>query len=343
MQSGEAAPGTSTELTVESAAQALLPLLSGEPEEQQSSDAPPQSEETEVEETEATEPAESEDEDQTEPVESDEESEPAEETEAEPSQPKTYRVKVDGEEVEVTEDELLRGYSRNADYTRKTQALAAERAAFEQSEKAAVIQERQRYATALAQIEQIVDGQLAGEPDWDTLRKEVPADEFAATWADWERAKRQQAAVKAERAKAEEQVRKDAEAAYAAHLATEGQRVLDVIPAWKDPEVKKAESREIVEYARELGFTDEEIQKVADHRLVKLLRDAAQGRKQAKAKATAEPIVRKKIEQAKVVKPGAAASTKPVVTEMTRAKQALAKTGSLHDAAAAIRLMLADE
>lgn len=37
------------------------------------------------------------------------------------------RVKVDGEELEVPYSELKRGYSREADYTRKTQALAAQR------------------------------------------------------------------------------------------------------------------------------------------------------------------------------------------------------------------------
>lgn len=38
-----------------------------------------------------------------------------------------FVVKVDGEEIEVTRDELLKGYSRQQDYTKKTQALAAER------------------------------------------------------------------------------------------------------------------------------------------------------------------------------------------------------------------------
>jgi hypothetical protein len=37
------------------------------------------------------------------------------------------RVKVDGEDVEVPYSELKRGYSREADYTRKTQALAQQR------------------------------------------------------------------------------------------------------------------------------------------------------------------------------------------------------------------------
>lgn len=53
-----------------------------------------------------------------------EESQPQPEPQTEPD---TYIVKVDGVEQEVTLDELLHGYMRQADYSRKTQALAEER------------------------------------------------------------------------------------------------------------------------------------------------------------------------------------------------------------------------
>ena len=44
-----------------------------------------------------------------------------------------YKVKVDGDVVEVTVDELKAGYQRQADYTRKAQALAAEKQEFEET------------------------------------------------------------------------------------------------------------------------------------------------------------------------------------------------------------------
>lgn len=46
-----------------------------------------------------------------------------------------FEVKVDGEVVEVTVDELKAGYQRQADYTRKAQALAQERQEFQESVK----------------------------------------------------------------------------------------------------------------------------------------------------------------------------------------------------------------
>ena len=50
----------------------------------------------------------------------------------EPEEEPKYKVKVDGEEIEVTQDELLRGYMRQRDYTQKTQRLAEQRRQFEQ-------------------------------------------------------------------------------------------------------------------------------------------------------------------------------------------------------------------
>lgn len=68
-------------------------------------------------------------------LETDDETGEAEEAETEeaPETGETYKVTVDGETVEVTLKEALAGYQRQADYTRKAQALAAEREAIEQA------------------------------------------------------------------------------------------------------------------------------------------------------------------------------------------------------------------
>lgn len=49
-----------------------------------------------------------------------------------PQTPQTYKVKVDGQELEVPLDELLNGYQRQADYSRKTQEVAAMRRQYEE-------------------------------------------------------------------------------------------------------------------------------------------------------------------------------------------------------------------
>ena len=59
-------------------------------------------------------------------VEEESEEEELDEDESE-EEPDVYVVKVDGEELEVSLDELVKGYSRQSDYTRKTQELAGQR------------------------------------------------------------------------------------------------------------------------------------------------------------------------------------------------------------------------
>lgn len=72
-----------------------------------------------------TEPDESDTQDESE----DTEQEKSEEEAAEETAPRTYKVPIKGDdgqdtEVEVSEDELVKGYQRQADYTRKTQEFA---------------------------------------------------------------------------------------------------------------------------------------------------------------------------------------------------------------------------
>ena len=63
------------------------------------------------------------------------ESETDEKDESEEGDDTEVVLKVDGEELTVTMDELKKGYSRQADYTKKTQQLAEERKALEEESK----------------------------------------------------------------------------------------------------------------------------------------------------------------------------------------------------------------
>ena len=90
-------------------------------------------------------------------------------------EPSTYTVKVDGKDVEVTLDELRSGYSRQADYTRKSQVLAEQRQKADE-ELAATQQERQRYISQLEQFTDTTDKKLDEfkSVDWIKLKEEDP-------------------------------------------------------------------------------------------------------------------------------------------------------------------------
>ena len=102
----------------------------------------------------------------------DEQSEDSDETE-EDEQPQVFTVKVDGKEIDVTLDELQKGYSRTQDYTRKTQQIAETRKAVE-AEAAAIRAEREQYAQLLGALQQQLE--TAGEQpiDWERLYAEDP-------------------------------------------------------------------------------------------------------------------------------------------------------------------------
>lgn len=327
------AEDTGSDTSLEAAAAAINGLLSGKPEDKKTREAPrkPTAPAEPAEEDDAdTEPA---DETEQQPAEEEESEEVDDEPTPQESQPRKLKVKVNGQEIEVTEDEAVKGYSRTEDYTRKTQELAEKRKAFE-AESEAVRGERQRYATQLAQLEKVLKDATPAEPDWDTLRDGDPA-VFAATYAAWKQHQDRIEAISAERTKAEQKVQADRVAKMQDALKAESTKLLEAIPAWKDDAVAKAEKVKVAEYARAQGYTDDELSAVTDHRVIKILRDAMLFRAAQQKK----PAIESKIEKARVMAPGSTASPREV-SDLTKAKQALAKSHSLKDAGSAIALLL---
>ena len=119
-------------------------------------------------------------EEETEEEEEPEGEEESEETDGEEEE--LYAVTVNGEEVAVSLDELLSGYSRQSDYTRKTQEIAGDRKEMEalqqqyNSQVAQIQQERQQYMDAL---QNIITSSAEGmskyaDTDWDALRESDP-------------------------------------------------------------------------------------------------------------------------------------------------------------------------
>ena len=104
-----------------------------------------------------------------------EEDEPQEDQveEEESEQPQLYTIKVDGEETEVTLEELQNGYSRQRDYTRKTQELAQQRKAVE-AKYQEISQKDEIYSQLLPKMEATWKGELENEPDWNALYEADP-------------------------------------------------------------------------------------------------------------------------------------------------------------------------
>jgi len=242
---------------------------------------------------------------------------------AEGSETQTYTVRVDGEEVKVPIDELLSGYSRTADYTRKTQALANERKSFEQ-ELGQVRAERAEYGTYLNQLRGLVAGGMGQEPNWDQLRVQDPVG-FAVQRQDWALKQEQLQRVDAERVRLSQVAQAEAEQRKQAHLAEQRAMLPRLVPEWTKPEAMSADREKIVKAMSAVGYRPEEMQ-IFDARAMTLLRKAALYDEIILGK----PALDRKVAAAKVAQPGRPVKPK---SEAKRAMDRLSTSGKLTDAA----------
>jgi hypothetical protein len=61
---------------------------------------------------------------------------------------------------------------------------------------------------------------------------------------------------------------------WQSHVQKAAQTFKDSIPAWKDEQLGRKELGELVQYAKSVGYTDQEIQGAADPRALKALYDS---------------------------------------------------------------------
>ena len=197
-------------------------------------------------------------------------------------------IKVDGEEIEVTLDELKSGYSRQKDYTKKTQEISNQRKDLElknqevSKKEMEMSEERALYKELLPKMQLMLKNNMKAEPDWAQLIDEDPQ-EYLRQKQKWEQQGTTLNFIDAELERTKNE-------AYQAKLNLIEQQkneakviIADKIPEWKDDKIAEKEVNEISEYARSLGFTNEELSQVYDGRLVVLLRDAWQHSKTKKA------------------------------------------------------------
>ena len=245
-------------------------------------------------------------------------------------EPNTYTVKIDGKESEVTLDELRAGYSRQADYTRKSQVLAEQRQKADE-ELAATRQERQRYVSQLEQFSTDADTKI-GEfknVDWTKLKEEDPM-EYALKRDQYRELQESKRLIAEEKQKEQYKQQQDDERAWNEELARQqdiiAQRLPDLVHPDKGPKLKQ----DIKTFAMNKGFSEQEVDSLIDARSVDVLHKAMLyenllNSKISKKKAKVVP---------KVTKPGAGVTKGEVNSEKIKQQRArLKRTGKVDDAA----------
>jgi len=261
--------------SVTEAQEALLSLLEPEEDKPETEEAQPtEEEESQPEEEDESFEEESEEEAEEDVEESEEESE---ETEGE-GEEELYAVTVNGEEVAVSLDELLSGYSRQSDYTRKTQEVANDRKEMEalqhqyNSQVQQIQQERQQYAEALTNIIANNSGELEkfSNIDWDTLRENDPI-EYVTTREQFREAQERIQGLQKEQERVAQTQWAENKKAQHEMLQVEKGKLIEALPEWGNPDKQKDLSANLQSYAKEQGFTSEELNSLIDHRSVLVL------------------------------------------------------------------------
>lgn len=311
-------------ITVNQAAQSFASMLDSQEGVDTGAEAQPEEEQSESEsdEVESAEP-------QDEALESSEEVEgDEEESEEESPRDEKFVVKVDGKEIEVPKEELIRGYQREADYTRKTQKLAEERKLVE-SEFQQVRAEREYTSQLIGQLQQKLQEYEPPEPDWNRLEVEDPT-EYARQWTSHQRRQQQKYAIQAEELRIAQLQNADAQKHIQATLAAETARLKEKIPEWNSPEKAKAEGKALLEYGQILGFSEQELNTITDSRALLALHKAWKYDQMMSKR----PEFQAKIKKApRMVTPGSAGNVSSKSSDLNNAKKRLAQTGSVRDAA----------
>lgn len=329
-----------TDVTLESAAEALFSKHSGKSAEQAEPDAPEQESQDHADHTQGEE---DQGEDQGETEEQTEEQDSEDEAEETPQTPKSVKVADDATvtlnlgdtEKDVTVAELKRGYLRQSDYSRKTQEVSEQRKTFVTQAKQYEdhIQTQLQEVGFLAQtlMQQLVEGDKV--TNWDELRLKNPA-EYAAR--QYDKQQKQQLLGRTYKAYQEAQQRKEVveQEKYQQHLTEQSEQLLTVIPEWIDSGVRKTEQKAVAKFLIEMGVPEDEVSALADARTVAIARMAMLYKQGETNRAKARQQLQKPVPP--LQKSNTVRDLNPTRTANKKLMEAAKKTGKDEDFAAAL-------
>jgi len=253
-----------------------------------------------------------------------------------------YKITVNGQEVEVTLDELRKGYSRQQDYTQKTEKLSKDRKTVDQlkndltrqSEEAKI--KRDQYEKQL----QVLSEQLKASEnkvDLDKLYEEDPA-EYVKKKAEQDRRKEALELAQKEQEKLQAERQEEYNRTYATYLEQQRELLSQKLPIYADKDKGPEFVKNLTNFAREsLGYSDQEIAQLVDHRAVIMLANAYRYDKLKKAN-----LKNKKV--TKVSKVVSSSSPKVQddsddVKRMKSKKATLKRSGKMQDAVSILKEM----
>lgn len=240
-----------------------------------------------------------------------------------------HKIKVNGEEIEVTLDELRKGYSREQDYSRKTAELAEQKRAYERQVQQAVANERKNLLSHAQQFVQLVESGMdpilakGAKTDWAARMREDPVNGPA------EKAEFDQRMMQYQRTR--QMLETNAENEHLERVRWNHQELVKAWPEWGDDEKRPAIQERLRPHFKAYGFTDAEIHNVVDHRAFIAMRDAAAYREW---KASIAKAKEKQVKEAPKVAAPKASKDEGSVSTKAKALEQKARSGKPSDVGA---------
>ena len=243
----------------------------------------------------------------------------------ESSEEPAYTVKVDGSEMEVTLDELLRGYQREADYTRKTSELSLEKSKYNDL----MQQSQSEINNKLSKLTELTTmAQTELQAEYSNINFEKLYDDDPTEAARLEHKMRKRAE---NLGRIQEETKANQAHEFQKYLQEQQNKVVSLVPEFNDPDKAGKLKTDMRKYLSGLGYGDQEINSVYDARQVLLIKDAMTYDKLRKS----NPKVMKKVASAPKVLKSGSPKTKSDQNNKTRRDKLnrLRKSGSTRDAA----------
>lgn len=258
--------------------------------------------------------------------------EAADEVDGEEAPTTKFKVKVDGQELEVTLDDLKRSFAGQGYIQKRMQETAAVRKEAEATYHA-LNEERAQLAQALSVVQQQLAANSPNQPPSRDLLKTDPIRYLEEEAAYRENMEKAQALSQHQALLAQQQSEQQARA-YSAYLAEQAQLLTQRIPEFSDAKKASELKTKLIETGAQVyGFSPDELNAVSDARHVQVLHDAMRYRQLMAGKER----VQEKVAQVTrpVVRPGAKRTEtdgKKVVDQKIRTR--MKSTGSVDDVAA---------
>ena len=208
-----------------------------------------------------------------------------------------YEVKVNGETIKVSLDELQSGYAKDSDYRQKTSKLSEERKSLEEErqkildEMNVANQKKSEYVKRLEEVVNKLKPPSISDSELERLFEEDPT-EYVKAQAMVTRERERQMKLTSELEKEKQDQAVDYQNKMKVVLQNEQKKLIEKIPALADPNKAEKIRIDIKTFLTSQGYSESELVNLTDHRTVLVAYNAMQLDNLKKAKLDGKKVKR---------------------------------------------------